>query len=1035
MKNLNHRGWHIQRHWPLGVVLLLFAALAISYNLVLPLGEVSDAGAHFALIRFMAEEKRPPVTVEERSMIGIKGDASPLYHGLVALLTQHVEVSDLPELPNIHDDGRRAIPADQRINQGIFHTEDESFPYKGIALAWHLAGLLSIPMGMVTIIAVYFTALAIYPTRTYFALAAAAFVAFLPRFIVSSAVINDDNLAFPLIAFSWYIMVRLLQGKITGQTFIILGTLIGLATITKYHSLLLLAEMSLIIGFVAWRDQWGLQTAFRRWSWVMFFFVLTAGWWLGFVLIAFNDIKDSGLIAGLLAPLGDPVVTEGSTYLFSTTFNTISIWKFDYWLSWTFRSFWMHYNGLYTGMQMQGRELTYWMLYIGFGSLMVISLVGLLLRGMQLFTVKRKLSNLRRWRSDLLFMALHFFMYLGLMMLRYMLFPAWSTSQGRHLYPALAPIAIFFVLGLDELKRLSPRFRGNDRALATVVGTTMFSISVIIIPVFLLPVYYPLLPIVTQHPDDAPIENRLTHKFVADIRFEGYDMPVNSIEAGQTLPITLYWRTRTRQKRDYLVELCLRDDTGTAVSCYQGHPADGRYPMRAWEKGYLLRDTIHLPTPTCLASDRYQLTLAVLPLRSDIAATTIDESGSSLETINLTNVNVRATPLASTLTLWTKGEELKPNSTIWQIRQTLTLLSYQSDLATPHFISDTSAQRWEPLTRPTVYRCPNGVKVTTLNFIVHPGLEPGDYTLAGARLPVRVHTRRRNFSVPVMEIETPTEINFGNELTLLGYNVDLSPRRPGTTVDITTFWRARKTMGRQYVGSFHLLDRNLTMWGQDDHPLGEDFPSALWAPGEVVTSVHKVPIHNFVAAGQYNLRLSVYAVESDTLDFLTAQPENSKSVQDLFLGQIRVLDMAKDTGPDNILQVNLADQIQLQGYDLDTTKLSKEGQLGLTLYWQALKPPQADYTVFTQLLGPDAIVWAQQDNQPQGGSFPTSEWPVNNTIVDHFKLQLAENAPQGHYQLLIGMYDLTNNQRLPAVDAQGRRLYNDAIVIEPIILE
>jgi hypothetical protein len=398
MKTPTHLlGWQIQRHWPLGVVLLLFAVLTTTYNLLLPLAEVSDAGAHFALIRFMAEEKRPPLTIEERSTIGIKGDASPLYHGLVALLTQHVDVSDFPKLPNISDDGRRAIPADQRMIQGVYHTEDEKFPYKGIALAWHLAGLLSIPMGMATIMAVYFTALAISPARPYFALAAAVFVAFLPRFIVSSAVINDDNLAFPLIAFSLYIMVRLLQGKAAGLLFVVLGVLIGLATMTKYHSLLLLAEMTVIIGYVAWRDRWGGQTAFRRWGWVMFFFALTAGWWLVFVITKFNDIEDSGLIAGLLAPLGDPVVTEGSTYLSGNNFDAISIWEFDYWLSWTFRSFWMHYNGLYTGMQMLGRELIYWTLYVVFGGLMLISLMGLLVGGARQFTVKRRLSKLMVW--------------------------------------------------------------------------------------------------------------------------------------------------------------------------------------------------------------------------------------------------------------------------------------------------------------------------------------------------------------------------------------------------------------------------------------------------------------------------------------------------------------------------------------------------------------------------------------------------------------------------------------------------------------
>jgi hypothetical protein len=135
------------------------------------------------------------------------------------------------------------------------------------------------------------------------------------------------------------------------------------------------------------------------------------------------------------------------------------------------------------------------------------------------------------------------------------------------------------------------------------------------------------------------------------------------------------------------------------------------------------------------------------------------------------------------------------------------------------------------------------------------------------------------------------------------------------------------------------------------------------------------------------------------------------------------------------LQVNLAQKLQLQDYDLTATSLSAGEPLKVRLYWQALAPLEADYTVFTQLLGPDGRVWAQQDNQPQGGSFPTSTWPVHETITDRYNLALAEGAPQGSYQLLVGMYNLAEGQRLPAMDALGQRLYEDAVVIGPINFE
>jgi hypothetical protein len=596
----------------------------------------------------------------------------------------------------------------------------------------------------------------------------------------------------------------------------------------------------------------------RRWGWVTGSFMVVAGWWLAFVIFKFNDIEALGLIPGLLAPFGDPVMTEGSPYLLSAEFNPISIWEFDYWLSWTFRSFWLHYNGLDTGMEMIGRTRTYWLLYAGFAGLTLISLGGLL--------VRLKWRRPAGWRPELLFLAFHFLFYLSLIILRYMLFPALSTSQGRHLYPALASIAIFFVLGLEVAGR-SFHARGNDKLLAGAVGVILFSISLLIIPVYLLPVYYPLLPVTSQAPDEAPIEYRLSHQFAEAIRFEGYNLPVETLEAGQPLPVSLYWRSRAWQERDYLVELCLRDGRGEPVTCYQGHPAGGRYPLRAWEEGYLLRDSIYLPTPTCLASGQYGLTLSLLPLRLDTAVAEVDATLPPLERLDLSAITLQAatgTP-SSRPSLWANGTELKPNSLVWQLRESLTLLNYRSRPATSYFSSVSTGSHWDPLAAPTYYRCPNGVEVTTSVFIAHPGLSPGDYRLSEAHRQIRLHTRPRNF---LMSAKTSLRVDFGDKLTLLDYQVAPLSYRLGDTIEVMTVWQTRQTMGQRYVGSFHLLDHSLKMWSQDDHPLGEDYLSTLWAPGEVVTSVHKVPAHDYIAPGQYTLKLSVYAVAPDKLAFL-----------------------------------------------------------------------------------------------------------------------------------------------------------------------
>ncbi len=1033
--------------WPLILILTLFATLAVTYNIILPLGEISDASAHFALIRFIADNGRPPLTLEERSAVGVKGDASPLYHGLVALLTQHVDISNFPGLPRVDQKGERAIPADQRVTQTFFHTEDESFPFKGAVLAWHLAGLASIPMGMATIIAVYLTALCIYPARRYRALAAAAFVAFLPRFIISSAVINDDNLVLPLIAFSVYFLVHIIQGDERRRTFIFLGTLMGLAVITKYHSLVLIPEMTLILVMLGWRKRWGWLATLRRWGWVTLMLVVTSGWWLGFVFVQFNNIKEAGVVSGLAEPLGDPVMTVGVNYLLSPDFNPISIWEFDYWLSWTFRSFWLHYNGLDTGMAAMGRQNIYWAF---FGVLAVVSLLaglGLVKKGVvRLLVIIRQPNRLEYIRLDVALLTVHLLTYLSLAILRYMLFPAWSTSQGRHLYPALSAIALFLVVGLVEIWQTVVRHPVNDRALAAAVGGSMLGLSVLAIPLFFLPVFRPFLPIATLRPDDAAIANHLLVEYPNKLRFEGYDLPADSIRAGQAIPVTLYWRSRAKQPRDYLVNLCLTDSSGAAATCRAGQPVDGRYPTRAWETGYLIRDTVGLPTPACLPPGQYGLNMAVLPLSLDTAAAVVDESVKTKAPISLGQVTLTAgqAPTGPKVEAWAGGQLVGPGTpTMWQLRQTLTVLRYNAagENAVQLLPTDkTSAQPWLPLTPTLVYSCPGGATVTTDNFVLHPGVTPGLYRLKDGSTPnpdwfVLVNTRARNFTPPA-RLDIPLNARFDNQLELLGFNVNLSPRYPGDRVKIVAYWRALRTMNRQHMGSFHLLDNTATSWGQADHPLGSDYPTLLWTPGEIVEDTYYLPIRDYVAAGLYNLKFSVYDYESGVFNFLPiTTPQTPEPAKELNPAHVQVLDPLQTTPPQQPLQVTLNGQIQLLGYTVPAPRLSRETPLQVALYWQAVRPPAADYTVFTQLLGPDGQVWGQQDNQPQGGSYPTSAWAAQHTVVDRYALKLKDGSPPGRYRLLVGMYSLTNGQRLPAVNSNGQRLLNDAIELGEFTLD
>ncbi len=134
------------------------------------------------------------------------------------------------------------------------------------------------------------------------------------------------------------------------------------------------------------------------------------------------------------------------------------------------------------------------------------------------------------------------------------------------------------------------------------------------------------------------------------------------------------------------------------------------------------------------------------------------------------------------------------------------------------------------------------------------------------------------------------------------------------------------------------------------------------------------------------------------------------------------------TAPPNFERVNylLGDSIFLFGYGLNEDHYQPGGQLVVTLYWASVQPVSTDYTVFTQLLGPDFQLHGQMDRQPLAGQWPTSRWRPEQKFVDKFVLDIDQAAPAGEYVLLTGLYDGQTGQRVP-VTGNGEAVHDDAI--------
>ncbi|MCJ7549678.1 MAG: hypothetical protein MUQ30_08360, partial [Anaerolineae bacterium] len=178
--------------------------------------------------------------------------------------------------------------------------------------------------------------------------------------------------------------------------------------------------------------------------------------------------------------------------------------------------------------------------------------------------------------------------------------------------------------------------------------------------------------------------------------------------------------------------------------------------------------------------------------------------------------------------------------------------------------------------------------------------------------------------------------------------------------------------------------------------------------------------------------LAVWPVRGDGLvvdSVRSGEPQVPRSGADaVIVGEVSVRQRSRDfvlpRVPDIPLAVTVEEFGELVGADLAALELRPGDDLDITLYWRALGPAEADYTVFVHLVDPDDGILAQSDAWPAGGVAPTTTWSEGEVIVDRHVLRVPEAVLAGEYELYVGMYDAKHGKR-QALYAAGTRLGED----------
>lgn len=253
--------------------------------------------------------------------------------------------------------------------------------------------------------------------------------------------------------------------------------------------------------------------------------------------------------------------------------------------------------------------------------------------------------------------------------------------------------------------------------------------------------------------------------------------------------------------------------------------------------------------------------------------------------------------------------------------------------------------------------------------------------------------------------------DFGDQLRLVG--TGQLPQTINRDLEVVLYWRALQKLETNYSVFVHLDAPNGQTYATVDEKNPENIPTRNWPPGLYLRN----PLHLNLPANlppiRYELNVGVYRRETGRRLPLAG------TQRDVFsLGPVWI------TGP----QPRLAGLVARFGDPLILRQAALKEEV-LTLYWETNQPLAPEATLFIHLLDAQGNLIGQLDGPPYEGLYPLAHWLPGQLIVDARPLNPYLEDKRRLNTVAVGVYNMTNGERWPAVDAAGQPLPHNSFLL------
>lgn len=598
------------------VILVLFMALCLLYNVALPIFEAPDEASHFRYAHYLATERRLPDLKQDLPSHEVTQPL--LYYVLTAIVISPFDQGNLDELIRLNPDWFEPAlnPNYTGVRGQHLHTAAENFPYTGAVWAVRAGRLFSSILGAVTIVLVYLIAKSVFgvkrlesgewrlrqshsPLSTLqspIALLAATLVAFNPKFIHISSIVSNDiaiTLAATL-ACGW--MVRMAhESKM--RDFFVLGALVGVATLCKLQGLGLFAPALAAVWLIQPRRQ-----LIQRVAVLLIGFALVAGGWF-----IFNTVNYGNPLAWSQIQQANASLLRIPPLNVSQIVATVPLWFTSYWGNLGIE---LHYDN--------------WLNIVFFIALVlaVIGCVVAFARRLPLVQNRAGFTLLMIWELVILGMFVWWLRsYVG-------------TENSRLIMPGVAPVAVLVAIGWVTLlpRRWLPAIALAPAGMLTLALVVPFAT---LRPAYFTPDATSQAQLIQRH--NLP-QSDTYPTFGGTVKLLHATAEPQRVKAGEAVDVTLFWGSDQPINQSYRVVLEAIDINGEVIGRRQYIPFNGRYATQRWQPGQYFADQYTLPIDASAQRGPAKIQLSLFAQYPQPALLPIDGANTSVFVIDRVKV-------------------------------------------------------------------------------------------------------------------------------------------------------------------------------------------------------------------------------------------------------------------------------------------------------------------------------------------------------------------------------------------------------------